>query len=89
MASLGYQGDQPSVADISAICDTYGWQYGWRTADTEETTVHHAVATWPGMIWKPFVFILDTRTMTIVLSEHDSYAELDILEAVSELNEQW
>ena len=74
------------VAAASEHLNGYGWAASWRAIDDAQGTLWFAeqngVYLFP---WTPFVFILDTKTMTIVNTEGDN-VPIDALAEVTAIN---
>ena len=82
--SLG-GGVQP-LAEASMHLDGYGWTASWRVNDDAQGTLWNAGENGVWLFpWTPFVFILDTKTMTIVNTEGDQM-EIDVLAEVAAIN---
>ena len=75
------------VSEASMHLDSYGWTASWRAIDDAQQTLWFAeqngVYLFP---WTPFVFILDTKTMTIVDTEGDN-VPIDAVAAVTAIND--
>ena len=83
--SLG-GGNQP-LANASDRLSMYGWSQSWRLNDDAMGTLWNAddgMGNWL-FPWTPFVFVLDTKTMTIVNTESDQ-VPIDALAEIAAIN---
>jgi hypothetical protein len=73
------------LADTSAKMDQFGWQYGWRIQDTATKTL----ATSGIFTATPSVFIINTETMEVYAAETSATYMLNVLDVVTEINENF